>query len=102
MSRPVREDRPARAVEHRAGSKGRPLGAPPDGGEDDMTDPAADDATDIQEVAGTFGSRKRSGAWTVPRTLRLHTRMGSTEFDFTRATFVHGRLDIELQVFGGS
>ncbi len=67
-----------------------------------MTDPAADDATDIQEVAGTFGSRKRSGAWTVPRTLRLHTRMGSTEFDFTRATFVHGRLDIELQVFGGS
>jgi hypothetical protein len=30
-----------------------------------MTDPAADDATGIQEVAGTFGSRKRSGAWTT-------------------------------------
>ena len=67
-----------------------------------MTGPAGDGAADVQVARGTFGSRKRSGDWTVPRTLRLHTRMGSTEFDFTRATFVHPRLDIELRVFGGS
>lgn len=67
-----------------------------------MTYPHHGDLPDDQELRGTFGSRKRSGVWVVPRTLRLRTRMGSTELDFTQATFVHDRLDISLQVFGGS
>jgi hypothetical protein len=57
---------------------------------------------DVVELRGNFGSVKRKGAWAVPRTLRLHRRMGSVELDFTEAEIAHPEVTIELDIIGGS
>jgi hypothetical protein len=59
-------------------------------------------AGDVVELRGTFGSVKRKGAWDVPRTLRMHRRMGSVELDFTEATIAHPVVTLELDIIGGS
>lgn len=54
------------------------------------------------ELRSTMSSVKRTGAWTVPARLRIRSRMGSTELDFTDARVDHQRVEIELDVTGGS
>jgi Domain of unknown function (DUF1707) len=54
------------------------------------------------ELRGVFGSVKREGHWRVPRTLRLHRRMGSVELDFTQADIQFPVVRIELDTIGGS
>lgn len=54
------------------------------------------------ELRGVFGTVKRQGRWVVPRTLRLHRRMGSVELDFTEADFRYPVVRIELDTIGGS
>lgn len=66
-----------------------------------MTNPTTP-ADDTLRLRGTFGSRKRSGAWVVPRTIDIRTRMGSTELDFTKADFPHDELSIMVNMVGGS
>lgn len=65
----------------------------------DLPDHADNDAL---ELRGAFGSVKRNGRWSVPRTLRLHRRMGSVDLDFTEADIRHPVVRIELDVIGGS
>jgi hypothetical protein len=57
---------------------------------------------DVVELRGTLGSVRRRGRWAVPRTLRLHRRMGSAELDFTEAEIPHPTVTIDLDVIGGS
>jgi hypothetical protein len=54
------------------------------------------------ELRSTMSSLKRSGAWTVPGHLIIRSRMGSTELDFTEARVDQQRVEIELDVAGGS
>lgn len=54
------------------------------------------------ELRSTMSSLKRTGAWTVPARLLIRSRMGSTELDFTEARIDHQRVEIELDVAGGS
>jgi hypothetical protein len=65
----------------------------------DLPDHAGDE---VLELRGVFGSVKREGRWRVPRTLRLHRRMGSVELDFTQADIRHPVIRIELDTIGGS
>jgi hypothetical protein len=65
----------------------------------DLPDQAGDEEL---ELRGVFGSVKRQGRWAVPRTLRLHRRMGSVELDFTEAEIPHPVVRIELDTIGGS
>jgi hypothetical protein len=65
----------------------------------DLPDQAGDK---VLELRGVFGSVKRQGRWLVPRTLRLHRRMGSVELDFTEADIPHPVVSIELDTIGGS
>jgi hypothetical protein len=65
----------------------------------DMPDHAGDE---VLELRGVFGSVKREGRWRVPRTLRLHRRMGSVELDFTQADIRYPVIRIELDTIGGS
>ena len=65
----------------------------------DLPDHAGDE---VLELRGVFGSVKREGRWRVPRTLRLHRRMGSVELDFTQADIRYPVVRIELDTIGGS
>jgi hypothetical protein len=65
----------------------------------DLPDHADDE---VLELRGVFGSVKREGGWLVPRTLRIHRRMGSVELDFTHANMRYPVIRIELDTFGGS
>lgn len=49
-----------------------------------------------------LGSIKRAGDWHVPAALRLTQRMGSTELDFTDATFEASPTVIDVDMVGGS
>jgi hypothetical protein len=59
-------------------------------------------ADDVMELGATFGSVTRKGYWVVPRKLRLRSRLGSTELDFTEARIDHAVVDVEIDVKGGS
>lgn len=50
----------------------------------------------------TFGMLKRSGDWHIPPTVKIKQRMGSTELDFTDATFASKETTIEIDMIGGS
>lgn len=54
------------------------------------------------ELRSTMSAVKRTGAWNVPDELLIRSRMGSTELDFTEATITGHRVNIELDVAGGS
>jgi uncharacterized protein DUF1707 len=54
------------------------------------------------ELRSTMSALKRSGSWTVPQRLLIRSRMGSTELDFTDAVINSQRVEIELDVAGGS
>ncbi|MGM1059759.1 DUF1707 SHOCT-like domain-containing protein [Saccharothrix sp. Mg75] len=55
-----------------------------------------------QELKATMSSVNRKGSWTVPRRLVVHSRMGSTQLDFRKASIPHAVVDIELDVTAGS
>jgi hypothetical protein len=59
-------------------------------------------ANDVMALGATLGSVTRKGYWVVPRTLRLRSRLGSTELDFTEARIDHPVVDVEIDVKGGS
>lgn len=59
-------------------------------------------ANDVISVGATLGATTRRGYWVVPRTLRVRSRLGSTELDFTEARIDHPVVDVEIDVKGGS
>lgn len=59
-------------------------------------------ANDVMDLGATLGSVTRKGYWVVPRKLRLRSRLGSTELDFTEAQIDHPVVDLEIDVKGGS
>lgn len=61
-----------------------------------MTDP------EPLRLRHTFGSIKRKGAWTVPASVELTQRMGSTELNFTEASFESAKTTIDVDMIGGS
>ena len=63
---------------------------------------AIDVAIDVMDLGATLGSTSRKGHWVVPRTLRVRSRLGSTELDFTEARIDHPVVDVEIDVKGGS
>jgi hypothetical protein len=64
--------------------------------------PAPVAANDVLQLGATFGSVTRKGYWVVPRKLRVRSRLGSTELDFTEAQIDHPVVDVEIDVKGGS
>ena len=64
--------------------------------------PAPVAANDVMDLGATFGSVTRKGYWVVPRKLRVRSRLGSTELDFTEAQIDHPTVDVEIDVKGGS
>ena len=64
--------------------------------------PAPAGANDVMDLGATLGSSSRKGYWVVPRTLRVRSRLGSTELDFTEAQIDHPVVDVEIDVKGGS
>ncbi|MBB5960531.1 hypothetical protein FHS29_007159 [Saccharothrix tamanrassetensis] len=54
------------------------------------------------ELRATMSTVRRKGTWVVPRTLVVHSRMGTTDLDFRQATIPHAVVDIELDVAAGS
>ena len=59
-------------------------------------------ANDVMDLGATLGSVTRKGHWVVPRTVRVRSRLGSTELDFTEAQIDHPVVDVEIDVKGGS
>ncbi|NUT90638.1 MAG: DUF1707 domain-containing protein, partial [Saccharothrix sp.] len=54
------------------------------------------------ELKSTMSTVSRKGQWTVPRTVVVRNRMGSTELDFREATIAHPVVDVQLDVLAGS
>ncbi len=53
-------------------------------------------------LAHVLGSTKRHGRWTVPETVTVRQRLGSTDLDFTEAEFTAPVTTIDLDMIGGS
>ncbi|MFC9531944.1 DUF1707 domain-containing protein [Streptomyces sp. NPDC056975] len=60
-----------------------------------------EDAGTSSTIGALGGRIKRSGAWKVPRTLKVESAFGSVRLDLSRAVFEHSTVDIELQVGTG-
>lgn len=54
------------------------------------------------EFRNTMSSTKRDGRWTVPASMRVYNRLGSTELDFTEAVIPHAEVRVEIDLAGGS
>ena len=54
------------------------------------------------ELRATMSALKRTGRWSVPASLVVRNRMGSTDLDFTEARIDHAEVQVELDVAGGS
>ncbi|MFY1638001.1 DUF1707 SHOCT-like domain-containing protein [Solwaraspora sp. WMMB335] len=67
--------------------------------------PAADPAVlpdDVVELRGQAGQIRRSGRWSVPRRLVVHSKAGMVKLDLRHAVVDHRVVQIELAVQGGS
>ncbi|GGP38700.1 DUF1707 SHOCT-like domain-containing protein [Saccharothrix coeruleofusca] len=53
------------------------------------------------ELKTTMSSVSRKGRWSVPRSLVVRNRMGTTALDFRDADIPHPVVDVELDVAGG-
>ncbi|MFI9810918.1 DUF1707 SHOCT-like domain-containing protein [Saccharothrix variisporea] len=53
-------------------------------------------------LKSTMSNLRRKGSWTVPRTVLVRNRMGTTELDFREASIPHAVVDVELDVLAGS
>ncbi|GAA0225158.1 DUF1707 domain-containing protein [Saccharothrix mutabilis subsp. mutabilis] len=54
------------------------------------------------ELKSTMSSVRRKGQWTVPKTVVVRNRMGSTELDFREASILSPVVEVELDVLAGS
>jgi uncharacterized protein DUF1707 len=54
------------------------------------------------ELRANMSKVSRTGRWHVPKELRVHNRLGSTELDFTEAVIDHEQVRVQLEVAGGS
>ncbi|MFF3005368.1 DUF1707 domain-containing protein [Kitasatospora sp. NPDC057940] len=52
-------------------------------------------------IGAATGRIRRSGAWRVPRTLKVASALGRVRLDLSRAVFEHPVVDIELQLGTG-
>ncbi|WP_344488867.1 DUF1707 domain-containing protein [Nonomuraea monospora] len=59
-------------------------------------------ADGVVELGSKNGNVKRSGDWAVPRRLRVASKYGSVELDFTEAVIPHQVVDVELDLTYGS
>jgi hypothetical protein len=57
---------------------------------------------DRVQLKANLSNVKRRGPWVVPRTIEVHTSMGSAELDFREAVIPHGVVDIVLDLNIGS
>ncbi|MFF1788966.1 DUF1707 domain-containing protein [Kitasatospora sp. NPDC058243] len=65
-----------------------------------LPEPGAGAGTEATIGAAT-GRIRRSGAWRVPRTLKVASALGRVHLDLSRAIFEHPVVDIELQLGTG-
>ncbi|GAA2848719.1 DUF1707 SHOCT-like domain-containing protein [Nonomuraea rubra] len=63
------------------------------------TQPQVDD---VVELGSKNGNVKRAGDWAVPRRLRIASKYGSVDLDFTEAVVPHQVVDVELDLTYGS
>jgi hypothetical protein len=63
-------------------------------------DAAPDD--DVVELESQNGHIKRSGDWAVPRRMRISSKYGSVELDFSEAVVAHSVVDVEVDLVYGS
>ncbi len=63
------------------------------------TQPQADDVVVLESKSGHV---KRSGDWAVPRRLRVVSKYGSVELDFSQAAVAHPVVEVELDLKYGS
>jgi hypothetical protein len=58
---------------------------------------------DVEYAINIFGGSNRSGAWNVPKEIRMLNLFGGGEIDFTDAKFTHSSVRIKmLTLFGGA
>jgi hypothetical protein len=58
---------------------------------------------DVEYAINIFGGSNRSGAWNVPKEIRMLNVFGGGEIDFTEAKFTHPSVRIRmLTLFGGA
>ncbi|MGP3960067.1 DUF1707 SHOCT-like domain-containing protein [Nonomuraea sp. 3N208] len=57
---------------------------------------------DVIELESKNGNLKRSGDWAVPRRLRVSSKYGSVELDFSEAVVTHPVVEVELDLTYGS
>ncbi|WP_327589446.1 DUF1707 domain-containing protein [Nonomuraea sp. NBC_00507] len=57
---------------------------------------------DVIDLESKNGNLKRSGDWAVPRRLRVSSKYGSVELDFSEAVIAHPVVDVELDLTYGS
>lgn len=69
-----------------------------------ITDLPAEQAAvdDVIELESKNGHIKRSGDWAVPRLLRISSKYGSVELDFSEAVVPHAVVNVELDLAYGS
>lgn len=56
----------------------------------------------VAELRTVASSLRRTGRWSVPRTLRVSSKAGSVKLDFTDALIGHPVVEIVLDVYAGS
>jgi hypothetical protein len=64
--------------------------------------PAEPAVKDVVELESKNGHIKRSGDWAVPRRLRISSKYGSVELDFSEAVVTHSAVEVELDLAYGS
>ncbi|MFJ4467820.1 DUF1707 domain-containing protein [Streptomyces sp. NPDC089424] len=61
----------------------------------------AEQSGSTSTIAAAGGRIRRSGAWRVPRTLKVESAYGKVRLDLSRAVIEHPLVDIELQLGTG-
>lgn len=65
--------------------------------------PAPRNVRDVEHMINIFGGSNRSGAWLVPREIRMLNLFGGGELDFSQARFGAGTTRVKmLCLFGGA
>ncbi|MBF8185919.1 DUF1707 domain-containing protein [Nonomuraea sp. K274] len=59
-------------------------------------------ADEVLELGSKNGHVKRSGDWAVPRRLRVTSKYGSVDLDFSEAVTTHPVVEVELDLTYGS
>ncbi len=59
-------------------------------------------APDVIRISPRYGAAERTGAWLVPRRLKLRPKWSRVSLDFTGAVITHEALDIVMNMRGGA